>query len=355
MESIPEIKIQNLVFEGNSEILHRTFDSIREDLGLTIKEFEDILQTNEGQKLYEVYDNVIAEFLTSRFSKANFRQQLSISRRNELAIIKENQALLQSYFDYVHSVHIVYTNLISAVFKKRKRYSLSFRDAVNISLYGNLCRKSDEIGLLLRNGFPDAALVLWRTFYEYGVIASFLLKEDSEKLATQFADAGNRDVFKKATSFNNRAKDLKFRPLHKKVAAGINNEYEELKKKYPKDFFINDYGWAFGFISPPINFRKIEEIVGFGRFRPFYIWASEKSHPNFHGITDFRNTKRVIVPQRVIEPNIDKIAMIDPAQLTLSVFDQVNQGFFEKYSVESEIDTNFTIFRKLYEKFSSTL
>jgi hypothetical protein len=355
MQEVKEIKIENLVFEGNEELLHTTFENVREGLGLTKEEFIELLQSEKGHKIYEVYDEMIANFLTAKFSKSRFREQLAISRRNEQAIIKENQPLLQSYFAYVHAVHIVYNHLIDATFKGRKRYRIDIRDMVNISLYGNLCRKADEIGLLLRNGFPDAALVLWRTFYEYGVVACFMMKHDSQTLALQFADAGNRDVFKKAASFDQRAPDLKFRPLNKKVRNEINNEFTSLQSKYPKEFFTNDYGWAFGFIQGKLNFRNLEEVADFSRYRPFYIWASEKSHPNFHGITDYRNNRKQVIPQKIVGQEIEKQAMIDPAQLTLSVFDQVNQHFITKYSVEHEIETNFKIFRRLYERFATIL
>jgi len=355
MEKILEIKLENLVFDGNGQILDSFLTSAWESSGLTRKEFNDLLGTDKGQKIYEIYDEVIADFLSSKFTKAHFRNQIATSHRTEKIIIKENQQLLQSYFSYVHAVNSVYTNLISAAFKGRKRYTLDMRDLVNISIYGNLCRKADEIGLLLKNGFPDAALILWRTFYEYGVVACFLMKHDSVQLAVQFADAGNRDVYKKAASFNQRAPDLKFRRLHKKVKDEIDAEFESLKSKYPKEFFANDYGWATGFVQGKINLRSLEDEADFSRYRPFYIWSSEKSHPNFHGITDYRNTKHLVVPKKIIRQEFEKEAMVDPAQLTLSVFDQVNELFIEKYSVEHEIDTNFTILRKLYEKFSSTL
>jgi hypothetical protein len=355
MEKILEIKLENLVFEANGRVLNSLIEAVRKDLGLTIAKFDELLQSEKGQKMYEIYDQVIADFLATTYTKTKFLSQLSIVRRNEKEIIKENQALFQTYFGYVDAVHIVYTNLIDAVFKGKKRYNLDIKDLVNISMYGNLCRKADEIGTLLRNGYPDAALLLWRAFYEHGVVACFLMKHDSSKLSVQFADAGNRDVYKKAASFNQRALDLKFRRINKKIIDEINSEFDSLKSKYPKEFFSNDYGWAFGFVEGKINLRSLEEVTDFSRFRPFYIWASEKSHPNFHGITAYRNSKKLVVPQKIIRPEFEKEAMVDPAQLTLSVFDQVNEYFIEKYSVDYEIDTNFTILRKLYEKFSSTL
>src|SRR5688572_20503800 len=124
MQKNAEIKIENLVFEGNGEILNSMFEGVRQDLGLSREKFDELLQSEKGQKMYEIYDQVIADFLTAKFTKTNFRTQLAISRRNESSIIKENQSLLQYYFAYAHAVHIVYTNLISAVFKKRKRYNI---------------------------------------------------------------------------------------------------------------------------------------------------------------------------------------------------------------------------------------
>lgn len=348
-------KIEGLIFDSVSNILDDLFESTRLKLSLSEKQFRELLQSEKGKEIFKAFDETLTGFFLKRFTLTNFNKVSKISKANSNKIIKHNKKLFQYYFAFVETTHIVYKNLLKKIEKRNKGKKLEVRDLVNITFYGNLCRMSDEIGVLLTNGYPDGALILWRSFYEYCVVFVFLMKHYSNDLAQRFVDASQKDLRRQVESHNKRHIDLKFPALDKQLVEKVEKDFAEIKQKYPKEFFENDYSWAQDFVNGKPNFMNIEAHTDFGRYRPFYIWASCKSHPNYKELTSFRNSKKAFALSYVTIQDIDKTSMVDPAQLTLSTFYQVNSYFLHLYSVEYEYDTNMMMLRKIYDKFADTL
>lgn len=348
-------KIKALVFEDISGMIEDLFEEARKEVGMSKKKFSEFLETENGQSLFRTFDDTTTDFFLARFTQKNFKSQLSILRQNATQITKQNNDLFRYFFAYVQTTHIVYGKLLDHLEQTTKGEDLEIRDVVNITLYGNLCRLADQIGILLTNGYPDGALMLWRSFYEYAVVAMFLMLHHSNDLATRFKDASFRDVKRKVESYTKRHTDLKFPPLHEKYIKDVDNEHQNIKSKYAKDFFDNDYSWAQGFLTGKPNFLNLESEADFGRFRPFYIWASGKCHPTYNELTSFKDSKENFVLRYVTTQEADKTSMVDPSQLTLGVFHQVNSHFLHLYSEDYEYDTNMMMFSKIYDRFSETI
>jgi hypothetical protein len=349
------MKIPGLIIEKYSDNIQCVFEETRISMSLDHEQFVAFLKTEEGQHLFTKYDEAIAAVVAARYTDKIFDDHQQAALRNQATIIQTNRDLLKAYTAYVHAVHNVYDSMLYWMTKNKVAQSLAVKDLVNIVLYGNLCRLADQVGVLMQNGFPDAALMLWRSFYEYGVITSFLLEKDSAELSQRFKDASFGDTHKKVESFNKRHVDLKFPSLDEGYVQRSTANYESLKEKYGKDFVEKDYAWATGFVSGKPNFREIEETMNFGRYRPFYIWASTRSHPNYYGLTEGFSENEKLILRNIVAQDADKKSMIDPAQLTLSIFERVNKRFFFLYSTPSEYTTNVAVFAALYKQFAAKI
>lgn len=143
-------------------------------------------------------------------------------------------------------------------------------------------------------------------------------------------------------------------PLDEDFIKKTHEEFETLKNSYGKDFFDNDYSWAKPYLNGKSGFIAVEESVGMERYRPYYIRASGKVHPTFIDITNFRDEDGKISFDRMIKPDDSLINIIDPAQLTMGCFCDVNNYFLEIYSGH-EYEINLMLFEKLWGRLVEVL
>lgn len=170
----------------------------------------------------------------------------------------------------------------------------------------------------------------------------------------RFRDATYKGHKKSVESYSKRNEAFNLPPLDEKFIKKTNEEFESLKKSYGKDFFDNDYSWAKPFLNGKANFGAVEEAADMGRYRPYYIRASGKVHPTFFEITDFKDENGKIFFDRIIKPDDSTINMIDPAQLTIGCFYEVNSYFLKLYSGH-EYNINLMLFEKLWKQFANVL
>jgi len=69
---------------------------------------------------------------------------------------------------------------------------------------------------------------------------------------------------------------------------------------------------------------------------------------------DFRDSKESIVLKYITIQETDRRSMVDPGQLTLGAFHQVNSFFLHLYS-GYEYEMNLLMFSKLYDRFSDSI
>jgi hypothetical protein len=348
------MKIQGLISEYFTTTIDFALKKVRLDENISDEDFDKLL-SEAGNQVFEILEEKIAEFFVNKYTVQEFQKQQEISKRNSEKIVELHEDLFHYFFAYVHTAHIVYSNFLKQLqTAKTEASDLELKDIINISMYGNLCRMADQIGLQMIHGYSDGALRLWRTFYEHCVVSVFLMKHNSNELAERFRDVTFKENKRSVESYSKRHADLKFPALDPDLINKVAKEFEEAKLTYDKDFFDNDYSWAKPFLKTKPNFNALEEDADFGRYRPFYIWASSKAHPSYKGIMDFRDSKESIVFKYITIQEVDRKSMVDPAQLTLGAFDHVNSFFLHLYSGH-EYEINMLMFRKLYDRFSETI
>lgn len=347
------LKVPNIIIEEYSILQHHALEQVRKTLNLNVPQFKKFIGMEGGQSTFDVVDNVLTNLIIEHITK-NKNAPLKLSDQHASIVTNLHTPLLEHYFIFVATTHGIYENILAHLKKDGKQPILDVKDEINIIFYGNLCRLATEIGILLKNGYTDGALMLWRTFYEYSVVSVFLMQHNTNELALKFKLATVKEQKRQVESINKRHKDLKFRPIEDEVSRFFNQQYEDVKEKYEKGFFDNDYSWAKDYINGKPNFMALEEAADFGRLRPFYIWASGKTHPTYNGISSFRNDKGILGLGDITIPEFELQSMIDPAQLTLGVFYQVNQHFLYIYAEPNEYPSSTMVLGKLYDKFKET-
>ncbi|WP_426330134.1 DUF5677 domain-containing protein [Pedobacter sp. R-06] len=343
------MKIEDLIIDGLDHTIARSLESVRKDMKISEKDFRKLLDEEDG-KAYDILYDVVSEYLIDRDFTSKYLQQWRVTTRsNQAKVIGMHKKPFLYFFAYLHTCFQIYN---------RTRMALDGRvvdktTILQICFYGNLCRMGDEIGILLSNGYTSAALTLWRTFYEHAVIGLLILKENSEELTDRFDASGHRDLEARAESYKKRHEDLKFPPLEAKVVMDIEQKSAWLKENFDGQLFKQDYGWASTVIKEKPTFRAIEAHVEMGRFRPFYIWASTFAHPSFERLTDFWGEGDKIVLDRITKQDEDLQAYIDPMQLTMACFQEINIEFLNIFSIDHQYDANVAMLGKIYDKLTA--
>lgn len=348
--------IRGLVSKEFTSLIDQALVSFESRKDLDQEKLRKMLSSKKDlNEIFKALEDEVTDFFLKKFTAENFRNENIISKKNSQTITDLHEDLFQYFFAYIHTCHTVYNNFLNKIESSGVKASdLETKDLINLVMYGNLCRMADQIGVELINGYPDAALILWRTFYEYCVVATFLILRDSNRLASRFRAFSKRQNKRKVESYTKRQEDMKFPPLHVDIIKSANRNYKKVEKTYGKDFFENDYSWAKPYLKTKANFLAMEEAAGFGRFRTYYIWASGKAHPTYDGITDFRDSTNATVLKYITIQESDRRSQVDPSQLTLSALHQVNDYFLFQYSGHEYV-VNMKMFRKIYDKFGEAL
>lgn len=322
--------------------VEQLISELRQDLGFTPEQMQGLLQDGE---IFEMIGKGLAEHLISQQNEGYVSGWLQTARHNQQTIIDEHPKLFQYYFLFIHAVREMFRNLKKVLHDQ----DVDLSDMVLFTLLGTLCRLGDEIGTLLTNGATRTALALYRTLYEHAVVGIFLMKKDDALLYRKFADYGHKDVRKKADSLDNHYETLKFPPLDPARRQEIEARSKELEALYGKDFF-KDYGWAKAHLSERPTFWAVEQEAGMARYRPFYIWVSQFTHPSYQALADIRTEAGHFALGKLTEQDIERRAFVDPMQLTITSLYLFIEEFLHKYGAEHQYQANMQIFHQLMER-----
>lgn len=305
----------------------------------------------QKQKLLNDYEKVVVGNSIAALRKeysSIIGQQLNFSKRTSASFRKRFQYLQI----YLYAATTVYNRM-------QKHFSEGKTEGKKTNLilpfYGYLIRQAYQIFTLLLNGYPDGSLRLWRSLYEFAVIELLFIKEHAnENLQEQFINHFQRAQKKKTDSHQKHHAELKHPALDESLINFVKTRVDTLSTQYGKAFLEEDYGWCkavFPLDKKKVSFRDIEEYVGMNRLRPYYIWASGHCHPSFESFMEFYDAHdKVLYLDKILLPDINEVAYVDPLQLTLAVLDEVNRAFLELYSVSSEADINWLLFRSIHQK-----
>lgn len=351
-----KISIQGLVSAEITPLVDKTIASFENQKDIDQEKLKKFLSSKKNlNEIFTTAEDKLTDLFLDHFTVEHFRTEHGIMKKNSQTIVDLHEDLFHYFFAYIETTHVVYKNFLAHMQTTGPKASeMETKDLINLVMYGNLCRMADQIGVQMINGYTDAALILWRTFYEYCVVAVFLLRQDSNRLSSRFQAFSEKVNKRKVESYNKRHKDLKFPPLDTIIIRSANRNYKKVEKSYGKDFFQNDYSWAQPYLKTKANFLAIEEAAGFGKFRPYYIWASGKAHPTYAGITDFRDSTNATILTYITIQESSRRSLVDPSQLTLAAFHQVNDYFHYRYAGH-EYQVNMQMFRKIYDKFGEGL
>lgn len=340
------MKVSDLIIEGLDRIIHESLESVRVDMKISKKKFQEFLNLEDGKAFDTLYDAVAEHLIDRDFKNQYLQQWRQMTRSSQAKIISAHKKPFLYFFAYIHICFQIYDRIRLAL----DGQVMDKKTTLHLCLYGNLCRMADEIGILLSHGYTSTALTLWRTFYEHSVVGLLLLRENSDDLTDRFDASSHRDMQARTDSYTKRHEDLNFPPLEPELIMNIEQKSSWLKENFEAQLFKQDYGWAAKVLTEKPTFRAIESHVNMGRYRPFYIWASTFAHPSFERLTDFWKDEDKIVLDRVISSDPDLQSYVDPMQLTLACFDEINTAFLDIFSVDHQYEANRAMLAKIYSK-----
>ncbi|MVM34390.1 hypothetical protein GO755_30440 [Spirosoma sp. HMF4905] len=339
------LSLVGLLVENAGEQFDKAIQSARETSDLSEDEFEKKLESKFNE-IAEAYEDIIAEAYQKIYT-IKYDKFIDVHVENQRQISELNREPFKGFFSYLNTVYLLNKKLQDKV----KEAQLTETESIVIALYAHLMRMGDQIGVMLLNGYNDGALILWRSFYEHAATLTLLISLNDNNLTAKFINHSIRSQKKKAESFSKHVEELKFPPLEQRIIDTITTQQQQLKELHGKEFIDNDYGWADDLFpgKQKATLRGIEDLLGWGRYRVFYIWASQYAHSGFLPLTDYVENNTIILP-RITQQSTDLKGIIDPIQLTLAIFHEVNNHILYFASVKHEYILNTLVFRKIYDK-----
>ena len=157
-------------------------------------------------------------------------------------------------------------------------------------LLARAVRISEEVLVLLKSGFGQAASARWRALHEVAVIANFI-ETHGDACAERYLLHSDVEILKGMREHNKHAARLGFEPQREDVIAAYEETVKSLTDRFGKAF-SKDFGWAqpdmarqdprFG--TARITFADIEKSVEVDHNRPLYRRASYHVHAQPLGV-----------------------------------------------------------------------
>lgn len=345
MGRFKNIEIEGLLVEDFSKMFIESFNNAAKDSNITEDEaFKKIAPNFE--KLLSGYEESVSSLYVENH-KFKLDSFLKIHYKNQQKIAKTHQDSFVGFILYINGCFNIYQKIIEKL--KRKKVDSTLNMAV--ALYGLVIRRADEILNQLLSGYIDGAMILWRSLYENAIILLVLALENDNEFADKYFQHSVRNSKRKVLSYQKNYKELKFKPLPKSAEKILQDEIEKMNTRYGKNFLENEYGWADNLFDgkQKANFMLLEEQAKMSRFRPYYILCCEQVHSNFNGFKNFMDGNKIIL-HRLLTPEIEFDAFIDPMQFTISILHEINAYILYEFSIEDEYNVNILLMRKVFEK-----
>ncbi|MET6997875.1 DUF5677 domain-containing protein [Chitinophaga defluvii] len=331
-----------LLIENIQELYSNFITVAQLDSGLSKDVYLSYVNENSDE-FNEVFEKYLIEESNRKFT-IQYDKFFSLCLDNQRTNSALNNSSLSHFFSYINTCHVVLKN-VEKVIRGNK---VSTSDVVLLTLYGFMLRQADQVGHMLLSGYNDGALVLWRSFYEYALTLKLLCDKDEEDLTMRFYHHRIRNLKKQMESYQERLQPLGFRVLEDEKKNDINEFFDAVASQHGKKFLDNEYGWADHLFpgKKRATARDLEDLVDFGRYRAFYIKASGYAHTGFANIQEYQRDDNFALDIITLQTT-DIRKLIDPMQLTIAVFHDVNISFLELLSDEVELDINIKVLKKI--------
>ena len=264
---------QNLLRKAIKHKYNDMFDNGRLSEKFTDDDLEQVIDLASSDFLSSIDFFFIGDYL----SKFELENQNEFRNKNE-EIWGELFRLLNSYVSFS-----IWTNQINQKYFT-KNPIFSDHELINVlfSLHARTCLISKEILVLLKSGYPDAAISRWRTLNEFCTTLYFIISNGNE-CAKRFLDHSLIDRYNSQKIL--KAQKDKYPKKLNHIEFDIDNyhdlckEVDKLKKVYGS-IFTSDYGWIDGFVqkAKKYGYRTIERAVELDHLQPFSKLANHYVH-----------------------------------------------------------------------------
>jgi hypothetical protein len=168
---------------------------------------------------------------------------------------------------------------VSAEFASEGENKASKRDYLQpalIKLQTNACLVFTELVRLLKSGFPDGAVSLWKSLHEIVCIAYFISKH-GDSMAKRYLDYEVVENYYQALAIQDHQKVMGVESLSERDFRAFKQLFGKMKKLHGLDFVKKSnypYGWVPPGVLKPRSLRELEKSVGLDMLRPYYDVAS---------------------------------------------------------------------------------
>jgi hypothetical protein len=111
-----------------------------------------------------------------------------------------------------------------------------------LRLHVRACQITNEIIVLLENGFADGAMARWRTLHEVATVAS-VIAIHGEEMAERYVHHQVVEAYKGLIAYERDHVGLRFKPISKKESQRIRKAYAAAVRRFGTKF-AEEYGWA---------------------------------------------------------------------------------------------------------------
>lgn len=349
MQKNKRIEIKGIFFDEHDKHFNSIMQSVQQDSGIPPKKFIKKISP-KLEELSETFDEITANFYIEH-NKFTVKKFFKIHTSNQRTVIEENERSFHFFLFYINACTVLYEKAVVVVGRKK----ISSTVKLSLGIYGLILRRAQQIADLLINGYPDGAMMIWRSFYEYSITLLVIATEEDDALANGFFEHSVKNSQKKVTSYESNFRELKFKPLPKTTAKHLSQMKARVEGKYGAAFLESDYGWADGLFpgKQKASFRLLEQRVSMNRFRPYYLLCSEHLHSNFNGFKRYMEGNKIILP-RIMRHESERVGLVDPMQFTLSILDEVTDYNLYVFSDPAEYNANKKFLRMIFESMQQT-
>ncbi|HEY1723297.1 MAG TPA: DUF5677 domain-containing protein [Magnetospirillaceae bacterium] len=154
---------------------------------------------------------------------------------------------------------------------------------VMLRLHVRACQVTNEIIVLLENGFADGALARWRTLHEITIVAAVIAKF-GEEIAERYVHYQIVESFAALKAYERAYKGLGYKAPSKRTSEKVRKDYDKVVKRFGKEFG-EQYGWAAHHLEKVRpTFADLEKEAGEEVMRSPYKMASYNVHASPKGI-----------------------------------------------------------------------